>query len=133
MLHIIQSPYRSTAMKFIKSKKIKSFTVYYKEERITDVIFEDGYPLKFKIIKYDNSYKQPFKMKNCTLNDIYVFLESRCYENNRDELFQILEYYSLSYNDPWEWNKITHGTMRDDYLWIKWEGEDITYNDIKTR
>lgn len=36
-------------------------------------------------------------------------------------------------NNPWEWVRISHGVMFDDFLWIRFPGENLTWEDVKIR
>jgi len=34
-------------------------------------------------------------------------------------------------NDPWEWNRKTHGVTWEDFFWIKFDGESISWEDVR--
>ncbi len=74
---------------------------------------------------------QPFKRDPCTMTDIYNFLKDRCYEDGRYDLSDILHEAALTSNDPWAWNKLTHGVTADDFWWIRWKGETLTWEDVR--
>jgi hypothetical protein len=42
-----------------------------------------------------------------------------------------LEDMGLSAYNPWEIVKITHGVMLEDFVWIRFDGEDLKWNDVK--
>ena len=73
---------------------------------------------------------QPFKRENCTIIDVYNFLKDRCFDDNREDLKEILESVGLTSNNPWEWNKISHGITADDFWWIRWDGETLSWEDV---
>lgn len=83
--------------------------------------------------KVPDSIIQPFGGNNLTLDRVYTFLKSRCYEDNREDLGEILKQANLVSNNPWQWNKITHGVMWEDHLWIKFEGEKLCWEDVRWR
>lgn len=80
-----------------------------------------------------DSIMQPFGGTDLSLNRVYNFLKSRCYEDNRSGLDEILVQANLTSNDPWKWNKITHGVTWEDELWIKYENEDLDWEDVRWR
>lgn len=75
--------------------------------------------------------KQPFCNGNHTLQRVYDFLEYRCFEKARPDCDEILEYYGLTEYNPWEIVKKTHGRLWEDYLWIRFEGENLTWDDVR--
>ena len=63
----------------------------------------------------------------------YMFMKDRCYEDGRADLPQILAAAGMTENDPYEWCKRTHGVTYDDFFWIKYDGEEIAWKDVKLR
>lgn len=45
----------------------------------------------------------------------------------------LLKLVGLDCYDPFQIVKITHGAMVDDVFWIRFEGEDLTWNDVNPR
>lgn len=80
-----------------------------------------------------DSPKQPFWGENITIARFYNFLKSRCYEDSRRDLPEILAYHGLKSNNPYEWVKISHGVTYEDFFWIKFDNECITWEDVKIR
>lgn len=79
----------------------------------------------------DNIMEHPFPNSH-TLMDILGILKNRviCKERFDDDLKRmtgIKEYnvYDLLHN--------THGVDIDDFTWFKFDGEDITWNDVRVR
>ena len=68
-----------------------------------------------------------------TTDRFFKFLKSRCFEDGRPDLKDILDYHGLESNNPYEWNKLTHGVVYEDFIWIKYDDEDITWEDVKIR
>lgn len=66
-------------------------------------------------------------------NRFYRFLKDRCYEDCRANLPEILKQAGLTSNNPYEWVKVCHGVTYEDFFWVKFEGEDICWNDVKVR
>ena len=99
-----------------------------------DVDFEHKQVQNYK--KYTNDFWiLPFNNK---LNEISFemfegFLESRCPDRDRYDLKELLENWGLIEFDSLGIVKKTHGLMLDDFIWIRFEGENISYADIKVR
>ena len=110
-----------------------NFTVMHRDTPVAEVfISKDRKEVKVNKLVPD-SIIQPFGGNNLSLNRVYEFLKSRCYEDGRVDLKEILKQAQLSSNDPWKWNKITHGVMWDDELWIKYENENLCWEDVRWR
>lgn len=103
----------------------------YKNEKVADVVIQDK---KVSIKKYTEVYyKQPFLSSKENIFYVYDFLKSRCYEDGRADLNEILAQAGLTCNSPWHWIRITHGVTYDDFWWIKFPGEKISWEDVKIR
>lgn len=61
------------------------------------------------------------------------FLESRCPPRDRTNIKHLLDNWGLIEYDPLAITRITHGLMFADYLWIRFDNEEITYDQIKVR
>ena len=109
------------------------FVIMYKNEKSTDVHIDDD-TKQVTIVKYlDSVGKQPFLGGKVNINRIYDFLKSRCYEDCYADLNNVLEAAGMTWNNPWEWCRQSHGVTWDDFLWIKYPGEEITWEDVKVR
>lgn len=110
-----------------------NFTVMHQNEQVARVQVSDDH----RTVRVDklvpDSIIQPFGGNDLSINRIYNFLKSRCYEDGRADLQEILCQAGLKDNNPWEWNRITHGVTWEDYLWIKFEGEEISWENVRWR
>ena len=110
---------------------VSDFTVLYKDLPVAEVLIS-GTDIKIK--KYvSDSCIQPFGGERQDMARVYEFLESRCYENGRMDLEEILAQVGMSWNNPWEWVYLTHGVTWEDYLWIRFPGEDLQWEDVRIR
>lgn len=75
----------------------------------------------------------PYLFEDPTFEQMYDFLESRCMPKRRQCLPEYLQVCGLSEYNPYEIIKVTHGVMWEDFLWIKFPGEDITWEDVRVR
>lgn len=110
-----------------------NFTVMHLDEPVAHVSVSDD-KRKVSIRKLvPDSYKQPFCGNREDIFRVYDFLKSRCYENERADLKQILESTGMASNNPWEWVKKTHGVTYDDFIWIRFPGETLQWKDVAIR
>lgn len=81
----------------------------------------------------DNIFKTPFGNNvNPTVADLEEFLEDRCFPKSRADRKKLLERIGLDFYDVTLVTHYNHGAQLTDDFWIKYEGEDITYDkDIK--
>jgi hypothetical protein len=79
-------------------------------------------------ISFDNSkYTVPF-------TDIWKFLETRCVPRTRVDIDNLLKQkYNLREYSALGIVKRTHGVSMNDYIWIKFEGEDESINFESTK
>lgn len=109
------------------------FTVMHKNTPVAEVTVSDNKKnVRIKKLMPDSLY-QPFGGDKLDLERVYLFLKSRCYEDGRADLKQILAEAGMTENNPWKWVKITHGVMYDDFFWIRFENETITWEDVRVR
>ena len=108
-----------------------NFTVMHRNDPVARVEVSDSHKAA-QIEKYiPDSITQPFSGNDLSINRIYQFLKNRCYEDGRQGLNEILSQAGLTENDPWKWNQITHGVTWEDDLWIKFDGEDIRWENVR--
>ena len=105
-----------------------AFTVMWKDDVMADVRLYDK-RRKVEIQKHEN----PFYGGEVTVERVYRFLEGRCMERNRPCLPEYLEWLGLKEYNPYEIVKITHGVMWEDFQWLRFPGEDISWKDVKIR
>ncbi len=108
-----------------------NFTVMHEDDPVAKVTISDDRK-KVQIEKIiPDSIIQPFGGTDLSLNRVYSFLKSRCYEDGRADLQEILNQAGLKENNPWKWNQLTHGVTWEDNLWIKFEGEEINWENVR--
>ena len=110
-----------------------NFMVMHRNEPVAHVwISDDHMNVRIEKIVHD-SLIQPFSGDDLSINRVYRFLKSRCYEDGRAELQEILNQAELRENNPWEWNRVTHGVTWEDDLWIKFDGEELEWENVRWR
>ena len=65
--------------------------------------------------------------------NVTKFLESRTVPRTRYDLESVLKKYNVKFYDPLNMCKKSHGVSMSDYIWIKFIGEELTFNDVKLR
>lgn len=115
------------------SKDDYNFMVMYKNEEVAFVhVSADHKEVSIKKIMPDGM-KQVFNGSKLDLERVYSFLKERCFEDGYTDLENVLEKVGMTSNNPWEWNRKTHGVTWEDYFWVKFEGENIVWEDVKWR
>lgn len=81
------------------------------------------------------SRKIPIKLcnSNGTFKDFLDFLESRCAPRTRYNIEDILKMYDIKFYDPLAMCRKSHGRTMSDYLWVKFNDEEVTWDQIKLR
>jgi hypothetical protein len=76
----------------------------------------------------------PFPGKQKVLvSDVLEYFESRCLPRTRYNVEKALRLIGLSEYVPTNIVKKTHGVLYDDYVWIRFSGEELTCVDVHPR
>lgn len=111
------------------------FDLMHKDRVIAKVVL-DYNKQKAEVLSYDtNPNFNPLHMLTGTtsINKILYFFESRCFPRYRANASELLESLDLEHYSPSQIVRKTHGIEFDDYNWIRFDGEDLTYEDVKVR
>jgi hypothetical protein len=109
-----------------------NFEVRFKDELVAKIGIKDD-KLEYAETYTDVTYKQPFLKRPITADYAETFLERRSIPRDRQDIQGILNRLGLNHYDTIEILKKTHGTNYDDFFWIKFDGENISWNDVKLR
>ena len=108
---------------------ISEFNVMWKDDLVAEVSLDENNNVS--VIKHVMVvHKQPFYGGPINLERVCKFLESRCYCRNYADIDTVLKVYGLSEYNPWEMVKQNHGHMPDDFIWIKFPNENLTWSDV---
>lgn len=109
------------------------FDTYYKEKKTSHVEMDR----ETMTVKYEIFYREvpcvPYLFDDPTFEQMYEFLESRCMPKGRTCLPEYLACMGLNEYNPYKIVKITHGVMWEDFLWLKFPGEDVSWDEVKLR
>ena len=114
-------------------KKSTTWHVMYLDEPVCDVtVSSDLRSIRYQKWKEDGIL-QPFSGTKLDLERFYRFLKSRCYEDDRGDLREILKKAHFQDNDPYAWVRLTHGVTYDDFFWVRTDDEACTWDEVKIR
>lgn len=68
-----------------------------------------------------------------TRNTFEAFLETRLPDKTREDIDIILKKYGLRYFNPLQMCMKSHGRNMTDFLWMRFNDEKVTFDDIKLR
>lgn len=68
-----------------------------------------------------------------SMRNIEKWLESRVPDKHREDIDHILERYGLPDFMPLQMCMKSHGRNMTDFVWVKFDGEELTFNDIRLR
>lgn len=71
--------------------------------------------------------------KVVTYEMVQRLLEWRCFSREREDCKELLECIGLKTYNPLAILKHTHGVMVDDFYWIRFDGEDLTFKDVREK
>lgn len=67
------------------------------------------------------------------VDTLLAVMEHRCFDRNRYDAEEILEFFGLKEYNPYHILLKTHGVSTQDYMWIRWAGETLTWDDVRIR
>ena len=114
---------------------MKTIQVYNREKLVAEIRYNIGYKqvLSYKSFT-DDILSLPFGTCTKPNHDMLMeYLESRCVPLGRAHAQGILGQWGMTSFDIWEILQKTHGLMFQDHIWLKFDGEEVAYNDIKFR
>jgi hypothetical protein len=69
-----------------------------------------------------------------SVDRLLTYFEGRCFPRSRGDAEKILNSLGMSNYSPLGIVRKTHGVLFDDYVWLRFEGEEnLTYEDIGYR
>lgn len=107
------------------------FQVMYYDNVAADVTIINN---RAKIVKYDDCpIHHLFPWEEADAFSVMEILEGRCWPRDRANIDGILDKLGLPCYDVLGIIHKTHGRKYDDYVWIRFDGEDLKYEDIQIR
>ena len=76
----------------------------------------------------------PFGINNHpTWADYMYYLSTRCFPANRGDAGSILKGLGLREHNPDAIVRKSHGVMNDDFVWLRYPGETLKFEDVRMR
>lgn len=108
-----------------------NFEVFWKNELSARVSVNNS---RVHVSRYIiHPVRQIFSSDNISRNQLNEVLKLRCFEEGRTDMQSKLRAMGLTEYNPLEIVKRTHGVSYNDYIWIRFPGENITAEDILVR
>lgn len=109
----------------------EDFSVYWDNEKTADVQIMEN---KALIKRYSNNpVKQIFAKDEIPLFELGEILTWRCWDKKRENIEKYLFKLGLTEFNPYKICRKTHGVMFQDKIWFKYEGENLTWDDVKCK
>ena len=108
-----------------------TFEVYHKNDISARVLVRKD---KVHVTRFIiHPVRQLFYSDNITRNQLNEIFRLRCFDENRPDAMDKLRYLGLTEYNPKEIVKKTHGVSYNDYLWFRFEGENLRAEDVLVR
>lgn len=103
---------------------------YLKCDELLATVFIDG--SKVSLVNYTNDIiDRPFgTCENPSIEDVDNLFKERCFPESRFNAKQLLKGKLYGY-DPSSIVLDTHGIMVDDCYWLRFDGENLCWDDVK--
>lgn len=120
---------KDTRPPYIKRWDDLQFTCYWRDEPVSEVLVK-GNRAYIKRFVERHPLKQIFYADEMDVNKLSEILRTRCWQDDRADIDLHLKKLGLSYYDPLEIVKRTHGVSYNDFLWIQFRGEHLRWKDV---
>ena len=108
---------------------ICDFTLMWKDEPVADLMINDDRVL---LERYTTCpAKQLFYSDQMSLFELGEIIRTRCWEEGREDLRELLHMIGLETYGPYAIVRRTHGLMAQDPIWFRFEGEKLTYREVR--
>ena len=114
----------------MRISKDLNFDVFWKDEKVGHIEVKNNRLIKNE--SYTDNILINAYSRIKTYPDLVGYMQTRimCYERWTPEM---LKHFGLKEYNLFDIFKTMHGMDKDDYEWCRFEGEDLTYNDVKVR
>ena len=105
------------------------FETFWADEKTAEVDVREDKAYVNRLILHPA--KQIFYKDEISRYELGNILKSRCFDEGRPDLPQLLELMGVGEYDVYKMCRATHGKMMQDKIWFRYEGEDLTWEDMK--
>lgn len=108
--------------------------VFWRDEHVSDMFVDyDRHTVRVQNYTMQET-KLPFLSSTAPSWEEYeMLIDSRVFPQERKNCKMILKSYGLSVYDQEAICRKSHATMWGDYMWFRYPGEKVTFNDVKLR
>lgn len=107
-----------------------SFDLMFIDEVVATIEIKNNKLIKAETFT-NEPYKQPFLVKPIRLDYVISVLSKKVIQPDYHNISGVLEDMGLDEYDAIEILKITHGVCHDNFLWVRFKGEQLTWEDVK--
>lgn len=107
-----------------------AFDVMHRDDVCTHVKVMSDLSIEFENFTDDIVTTAFGNAKEADITMLEDFFRDRCFEEGRPDKDRILKYFGLNEYDPFGIVRVTHGALVDDFTWIRFDGETLTWEDI---
>ena len=108
-----------------------SFEIYWKN-RCTAKVHSKGTKVYVETTE-KNPVKRLFPNSTLTRGQVNEILKMRCWDSGRSDIRELLAAHGLTNYVPFDIVKKTHGVSYNDFLWIKFPGEELRAEEVLVR
>lgn len=115
--------------------KMLAFTIMDKHDPLIHITVDDEQNITLNALSNEQVPYLPSNLYSSaiTMEQLNDFFESRCVPRTRVNIDELLDKMGLPFYHPLSIIQKTHGLITDDFIWIKFDGEAIDYDDIRIR
>ncbi len=113
---------------YLKRWNNLQFFCYWKNQPVSMVSVRGREVLVKKFIEHP--VKQIFSQEKMDIFALSKLLQSRCWEEDRVGMSDILKRLGLTHYDPLAIVKKTHGVSYNDFLWFEFDNEHLRWEDV---
>lgn len=116
----------------MKPRKLK--VEYFDKDILLAIIEVDYATDSIKVTNFtDNVLDKPFGNLEPTIDDLDDFFEEHIFDRNRFDMKELLAVRGLDFYDPEAIARISHGRSSDNTYWMRFDDEDITWDELKDK
>lgn len=114
---------------------MNNITIMWKDTPQLNIELTRPRPTVTKLVEQPRRFIIPKELYNgnTTYHDLDAFLCSRLPDKDRADIDYILKRYNLKYFNPYVMCKKSHGRSMSDFVWMKFDDEEVTFDDIRLR
>lgn len=101
---------------------------FWKDELVSYVTVDHNKAKIQRIVEHP--VKQIFKDDELDIYRLSCLLETRCWQRECRNIDNYLKKLSIPYYDPLSIVKKTHGVSYNDFLWFRFNGENLNWKDV---